>query len=177
MQQGSAFRLTSAQVSFEINVITPFSGVTLEIGGAVETYWKAIASPVSTPAAKLTTTRFVPPPRSFASAQTSPSMHSLSTAGGHSLTHSSLSGNFLYVTVQVTRDLQPVLFAEWQLPEDGFDVGVADVTLAQFLALAERRGRHKLPTSSSSLTAKDIQAAVSQSMVALSDLLKVRFAS
>ena len=104
-------------------------------------------------------------------------MHSLSTAGGHSLTHSSLSGNFLYVTVQVTRDLQPVLFAEWQLPEDGFDVGVADVTLAQFLALAERRGRHKLPTSSSSLTAKDIQAAVSQSMVALSDLLKVSGAS
>lgn len=164
-------------MSFEINVVTPFSGVTLEIGGAVETYWKAIASPVSAPATKLKTPRFIPPPRSFTSAQTSPSVHSITTAGSHSLTHSSLSGNFFYITVQVTRDRQPVIFSEWQLPEDGYDVGVSDVTLEQFQALAERRGRHILPSGSSSLSAKEIQGVISQSMVALSDLLKVSRAS
>lgn len=148
--------------------------MTLEIGGAVETYWKAIASPVSAPAAKLTTPRFIPPSRSFASAHTSPSVHSIATAGSHSLTHSSLAGNFFYITVQITRDLQPVVYSEWKLPDDTFDIGVADVTLVQFLALAERRGRRSLPPSNSSLSVKDIQGAITHSMVALSDLLKVR---
>ncbi|EKM59343.1 uncharacterized protein PHACADRAFT_136945 [Phanerochaete carnosa HHB-10118-sp] len=161
------------EVSFEIITVTPFSGVTLEIGGAVETYWKAIASPLSTPSAKATTPRFMPPSRSLASAQTSPSAHSIISSGSHSLTHSSLSGSFFYITVQVTRDLQPVAYPEWRLPDDTFDLGVADVTLAQFLALAERRGRRPLPPASSSLSIKDIQAVISRSMVALSDLLKI----
>lgn len=162
------------EVSFEIITVTPFSGVTLEIGGAVETYWKAIASPLSTPAAKVTTPRFIPPARSLASAQTSPSVHSIAaTTGSHSLTHSSLSGNFFYITVQVTRDLHPVVYADWLLPDETFELGVADVTLAQFLALAERRGRRSLPPAHPSLSIKDIQGVISHSMVALADLLKI----
>ena len=48
------------QVSFEIDIISPFDGVTLEIGGAVETYWKSLAVPHTVPApiAKTATPRF-----------------------------------------------------------------------------------------------------------------------
>lgn len=150
--------------------MTPFSGVTLEIGGAIETYWKSIASPVSTPAAKLSTPRFMTPSRSLASAQTSPSVHSFATVAGHSLTHSSLSGNFIYITVQVTRDLQPVVYSAWRLPEDAYDVGVADVTLAQFQALASRAGRRYVPSNFA--TINDLQHALAASMISLADLLK-----
>lgn len=159
------------EVSFNVNVITPFSGVTLEIGGAVETYWKSIASPVSTPAAKLVVPRFSSPGRSIGSAQTSPATHSMATVGSHSLTHSSVSGNYIYVTVQVTRDLQPVVYPEWRLPEEAYDLGVADLTLAQFSSLASRLRRAFVPpTAALSLT--DLQRTIAQSMTSLSELLK-----
>ena len=59
----------------------------------------------------------------------------------HTVTLSSLSGNYIYAVVQVTRDLQPVLYGEQLLPESSYDLGVADVTLAQFDALANRLDR------------------------------------
>lgn len=168
-----------AQISFEVNVITPFSGVTLEIGGAVETYWKSISTPVSTPTARFSSPRFMPPPRSIASAQTSPSTYSLTTTGNHALTHSSVSGNFIYITVQVTRDLQPITFCEWRLPEETYELGVADVSLSQFMTLSHRVGRSRLPASavSSSTTLHNLHKAIAGSMMPLSDLLKVSASS
>jgi len=59
----------------------------------------------------------------------------------HTVTLSSLSGNYVYAVVQVTRDLQPVLYGERLLPESSYDLGVADITLAQFDALANRLDR------------------------------------
>lgn len=56
----------------------------------------------------------------------------------HTVTLSSLSGNYLHAVVQVTRDLHPVLYYDLLLPETSFDLGVADVTLAQFEALAKK---------------------------------------
>jgi CDK inhibitor PHO81 len=59
----------------------------------------------------------------------------------HTVTLSSLSGNYIHAVVQVTRDLQPVLYDALLLPESSFDLGVPDVTLAQFEALANRLDR------------------------------------
>ena len=128
---------------------------------------------MSTPAAKLITPRFAPPSRAIGSAQTSPATHSMATVGSHSLTHSSVSGNYVYLTVQVTRDLQPVAYAQWRLPEDAYDLGVADVTLEQFANLSRRLGRgFTLPPTPVSLS--DLHTMISRSMASLSDLLKVR---
>ena len=95
----------------------------------------------------------------------------MATVGNHSLTHSSVSGNYVYLTVQVTRDLQAVVFPEWRLPEDAFDLGVADLTVAQFSALATRLGRtFALPPTPVSLG--DLHRIIARSMTSLSDLLK-----
>ena len=117
--------------------MTPFSGVTLEIGGAIETYWKSIASPVSTPAAKLSTPRFMTPSRSLASAQTSPSVHSFATVAGHSLTHSSLS--------DPTGDAQASLDGIWkvssrQTPLSSRLIDVLDSAIAGMAKYHRRRG-------------------------------------
>ncbi|KAH9899788.1 cyclin-dependent protein kinase inhibitor [Cubamyces lactineus] len=129
------------EVSFEVNIISPFNGVKLEIGGAVETYWKSLAMPVPSSSSKILAPRPPQHGRPLGSAQTSPSNPSLAMAGGHSLTHSSVTGSYIYVTVQVTRDLHPVIFADWKLPDDHYDLGVSDVTLAQFQSLGVRLGR------------------------------------
>ncbi|KAJ8456398.1 hypothetical protein ONZ51_g12151 [Trametes cubensis] len=129
------------EVSFEVNIISPFNGVKLEIGGAVETYWKSLAMPVPSTSSKILPPRPPQHGRPLGSAQTSPSNPSLAMAGGHSLTHSSVTGSYIYVTVQVTRDLHPVIFADWKLPDDHYDLGVSDVTLAQFQSLGVRLGR------------------------------------
>lgn len=163
-------------MSFEVNIITPFSGVKLEIGGAVETYWKSLAMPVpgGSNSAKLLTPR--PPQqhaRTLGSAQTSPSTQTLAQAFGHSLTHSSVTGSYIYVTVQVTRDLHPVVFPEWRLPDESYELGVADVTLSQFQSLAVRLGRGRTPpdpSSPPSLWTKWIAS----SMISMQELLRVR---
>lgn len=161
------------EVSFEVNIITPFSGVTLEIGGAVETYWKSLATPVPTPGARSTTPRPMQPGRPTGSAHASPANPFLTVSGGHSLTHSSVTGSYIYITVQVTRDLHPVVFAEWLLPETGYDVGVADVTLEQFEQLAIRSGRHIFPSEQTNFSPVQWHRSISRSMLSLASLLKI----
>ncbi|PIL37231.1 transporter [Ganoderma sinense ZZ0214-1] len=162
------------EVSFEVNIITPFGGVKLEIGGAVETYWKSLAMPVpGGSSAKLLTPRPPQQPgRTLGSAQTSPSTQTLAQAFGHSLTHSSVTGSYIYVTVQVTRDQHPVVFPEWRLPDESYELGVADVTLSQFQSLAVRLGRGRAPPDASSppsLWARWIAS----SMISMQELLRI----
>lgn len=147
--------------------MTSFDGVTLEVGGDVETYWKSMAMPISSIPAPVW-----PKHTSYTgSAQTSPSAHSVASSAGHAFTISSLHGNYVYVVVQVTRDFHPVVYPDWLLPDTGFDLGVADVTLAQFEALAKRFGRSLSMTNAS--MALDWPALISHSMVSLAQLMKV----
>lgn len=119
-----------------MNIVSPFEGVTLEVGGAVETYWKSMT--LAAPTMDSAISQRVPvSSRAMDSTNTSPSI--LSTAP--STTVSSLQNNYLFVTVQVTRDLHPVIYSDWLLPQSEFNLGVGDVTLAQFEALAARIGR------------------------------------
>src|SRR5436189_5867736 len=98
------------QVSFEVNIIKPFDGVTLEVGGAVVTYWKTTASPISsTPSQPSISGGFQHP----CSAETSPSNYSVTSPARHGLTVSSLAGNYVYAVIQVTRDLHPVICFDW----------------------------------------------------------------
>jgi CDK inhibitor PHO81 len=128
-------------VGFEICIIKAFKGVTLEIGGDIETYWKSMTTTIASPPK----TSFSGPPPFSTSAHSSPSVCSgygaKTRASFSALTVSSLQGQYIRVTVQVTKDLQPVICSEWILPGTGFDLGVCDVTLAQFESLASRLGR------------------------------------
>ncbi|KAF8211453.1 cyclin-dependent protein kinase inhibitor [Mycena galopus ATCC 62051] len=156
------------EVDFEVNIVSPFDGVTLEVGGDVETYWKSLAMPLAS----------VPhrgpsrwPHRSnligASSAHTSPSSHSITSSVSQASTISSLRGSYLYLIVQVTRDLHPVVCADWVLPHSNFDLNVSDVTLAQFEALALETGRNVTAQTD------DWPKLVSSSMVSLAQLLKI----
>ncbi|KAJ6516210.1 cyclin-dependent protein kinase inhibitor [Mycena sanguinolenta] len=156
------------EVDFEVNIVTPFDGVTLEVGGDVETYWKSLAMPLAS----------VPhrgpsrwPHRSnligASSAHTSPSSYSITSSSAQASTISSLRGSYLYLIVQVTRDLHPVVCADWILPQSHFDLRVSDVTLVQFEALARETGRN-VPSQTD-----DWPKLASSLMVSLAQLLKI----
>jgi len=166
------------QVSFNINVITPFEGVTLEIGGAVETYWKSLAI-ASTPPMPRRTISSLSRPRPIASAQASaqasPAGSTVVASAAQAIAVSSIVGNHVYLTVQVTRDLQPVVFSDWRLPEAFFDLGVADVTLHQFESLATRSGRNLRIPEGLSPSASDWHNWASSAMTSLESFMKVRF--
>ncbi len=178
-------RFFSPQVSFEINIITPFEGVTLEIGGAVETYWKSLAVPHTAPApsAKTATPRLSRARQLGSAPLGSPTGSPITvTSKAQPITISSITGSYVYITVQVTQDLQPVVFGEWQLPQQDFDLWVADVTLAQFEALARRKGMELRANGSSSSTngggvmpstPSEWHSLIRRSMVSLEHLLKV----
>jgi CDK inhibitor PHO81 len=155
------------KVDFEVTIVTSFKGVTLEVGGDLETYWKSTAGGQLT---QLTPPRnHRPHPNHIGSALSSPG-YAASKGGGQTLTISSLQGNYLYVVVQVTRDLHPVVYFDWLLPGIEFELGVADVTLAQFEALAERLGRNEILAGN---TVGDWARSVSGFMISLDKLLKV----
>ena len=90
-------------------------------------------------------------------------------SAGNALTISSLKDNYIYVVVQVTRDFHPVIFGNWLLPESGFDLGVADVTLHQFESLAVRLRKDLDFTDDST----DWRRVAAESMVSLSRLMMV----
>jgi len=90
----------------------------------------------------------------------------------HTLTLSSLVGNHVHIIVQVTRDLHPVIFNDYLLPEASFDLNVSDVTLEQFLALARRveRGDNLLGKAAS---VPEWSRTLSHCMVTLADVVQV----
>ncbi|KAK7695463.1 hypothetical protein QCA50_000099 [Cerrena zonata] len=114
----------------------------------------------------------MPSTRRLPSAQNSPSNRPTTPLGAHSLTQSSVTGSYLYVTVQVTRDGHPVICSQWLLAEDNYELGVADVTLSQYLSLAERLDRKLGPLESSS-NLQEMYTTVVHSMTSLAHLLKV----
>ncbi|KAF8165070.1 cyclin-dependent protein kinase inhibitor [Crassisporium funariophilum] len=157
------------EVDFDINIVTSFDGVTLEVGGDLETYWKSTAISTSQ-ATHLTPPRTTLRPNHIGSVHASP-VYNASKSGSQTLTISSLQGNYLYVVIQVTRDLQPVVHSDWLLPDINFELGVTDVTLAQFEALALSLGRSEL--SAPGKGESDWAQLVDHSMVSLSRLLHV----
>ncbi|KAG5716083.1 Ankyrin repeat protein nuc-2 [Termitomyces sp. T112] len=155
------------EVDFEIKIITPFEGVTLDFGGDVETYWKSMTVPPSI--AQPDRPKWPHRSRLIGSAQASPSVHSINNEDGQFLTISSLQGTYIYAVVQVTKDLQPVIFSEWLLPGADFELGVSDVTLAQFESLAHRLGKGG-PIGTVSVG--ECASMLPRSMLSLAQLLK-----
>ena len=146
------------EVSFEFSIIKPFQGVQLEIGGKIETYWKS-TQPLNT------------------SSTGTPSLSSQSFNGGNSgpslVTASSLSGQFVRVFVQVTRDLVPVAYPSWRLPVDGLSLGVSEVTYLQFKAITSRISDPIASAKelSSAKNAQEAQSLISSCFTSLTNLL------
>ncbi|CAG8568265.1 9275_t:CDS:2 [Ambispora gerdemannii] len=107
------------EVSFEFAIVKPFRGVQLEIGGRVETYWKS-TNPITRSNSSLV----------------QPQAPSGITASF--ITASSLSDEYIRIVVQVTRDMIAVVYSDWMLPVDEFDLSVSDVTYKQFKTMSEK---------------------------------------
>ncbi|KAF9107115.1 phosphate system positive regulatory protein pho81 [Mortierella sp. GBA35] len=128
------------ELAFEYTVIRPFEGVRLEVGGRLETYWKSTNSIDSTISAAATPLTGTPPSLIPVSTSTSrgtlPHPAPQTTLAGNVIpsyiTASSLSGEYIQLSIQMTRDFIPVVFANWQLPVEGFDLALSDVSFAQF---------------------------------------------
>jgi CDK inhibitor PHO81 len=84
------------------------------------------------------------------------------------VTASSLSGEYVNVVVQVTKDGVPVVYPHWRLPVVGVDISVSDVSYDQFVALAEANQRQFSPPESSA--AADWYTAIAQSLTSLEHL-------
>ncbi|CAG8533496.1 12469_t:CDS:2 [Ambispora leptoticha] len=107
------------EVSFEFEVVKPFQSVQLEIGGRVETYWKS-TNPITLFNSRL-------------------ELPLVANGFTHSfITASSLSDEYIQIVVQVTRDMIAVVYSDWMLPVDEFDLSVSDVTYKQFKTMGER---------------------------------------
>ncbi|KAG8900763.1 ubiquitin-protein ligase peroxin 12 [Tulasnella sp. 408] len=176
------------QITFAACVVTPFQGAKLEVGGPVETYWKSTATgPSATPIARLPSRLLFghAPSRSVSSAansaitaspvvRASTSSSSVLPPAVSNVVFSSLSGEYIHAVVQVTRDNVPVVCSAYKLPVEDLDLGVADLTIEQFLALAKTR-RTELPpgVAGKELSSSEWRKLLRQTTMTLESLLKV----
>lgn len=164
---------TIGEVAFEVSCIKPFEGAQLEIGGRVETYWKSKVTPTAPtqdhahqfqshrPLSVSTSSPAVrPPPMAAQPLQRESAL----------VTASSLSGEYIHIVVQVTKDFIPVAYPDWNLPIPNFTIGVSDVTLSQFTSLAESTHR-QLPTDNTTTKAIEWHKLISTSMASLEQVL------
>ena len=91
----------------------------------------------------------------------------------HSLTVSSITGDYVYVVVQLTQDIQPVAYPSWKLQEDKFDLHIPDLTLAQFERLAVELRKNVGPREQQPTTSAQWYSVLKRSMLSLTELLSV----
>ncbi|KAI9475815.1 MAG: hypothetical protein EXX96DRAFT_574771 [Benjaminiella poitrasii] len=145
------------ELSYDYSVINPFRGVQLEIGGRIETYWKSTNTvlPPQQPTAEsdiqstASTSAFISTPQinlnnSTNSIVNGPVANNASSISSF-ITASSLSGDYIRVVVQLTKDFMPVVYANWMVPYQGLDLAVSDLTLQQFLRIGESILSEKQP--------------------------------
>jgi len=165
-------------VVLELECVRPFESVQLEIGGRVETYWKSTLpgdANAGNPSGARRQTGMgadsggmpaVDPPVAPAAAPVASEPSSYVTA-------SSLSGPYLRLVVQSTRDAVPVVWAHPTLPGDVYQPPVAQVTAVEFNTIAERTGRswRVSPEERDLLTLADWRAKLDECPVPLETLL------
>ncbi len=173
------------EVSFHAHCIKPFEGAQLEIGGRVETYWKSTVAAPSTAASQDHAHQYQPH-RPLSVSTSSPSMQSLGSSSAPKsgpsqkengfVTGSSLSGDYLRLVVQLTRDYKPVVYTTWRLPVAEVDVGVSDVTLQQCLNIAEATSKtlnKNIQSLAGTSRPGDWSTAIEGTIASLADILKV----
>ena len=162
---------TIGEVAFEVSCIRPFEKAQLEIGGRVETYWKSKVTPSTQSQDHAHSFQHRPLTISTSSPAIRPSVTSTSGAKEPALvTASSLSGEYVDVVVQVTKDRIPVAFPEYTLPIPGLDIGVSNVTYDQFLSLAQSTNKTFSPPTNTQ-SAGEWYKQINASLVSLEDLL------
>lgn len=177
---------TIGEVTCHVQCVRPFEGAQLEIGGRVETYWKSTTTAPSGLAGQDHAHQFQPH-RPLSISTSSPSMRSVMNANNHKsqsnelkesgfITASSLSGDYLHLVVQVTTDYKPVVYFEEHLPYDGLTIGVSEVTLEQFNALAnqqQKSAQYALNQVSKSATISEWYQAIRSGLCSLEEVLAV----
>ncbi|QRW05533.1 ankyrin repeats [Ceratobasidium sp. AG-Ba] len=125
------------KVAFDVCIITPFSSIGFDLGAKFQTYWKSSTVPLnaqSAPLARQHPSRMGGPN----SVHASPALNVAgSSVGGGTMMTSSLTGEFVHLVIQVTRDMVPVVYARRFLPVSGFDLPVGAVTYEQFRRLGQ----------------------------------------
>lgn len=151
-------------IRFFLECVCPYGSVQLQIGGRVETYWKSTLPGNNNPPL------VVPPPTQtgFVGRTDGHDSHDTSSY----VTASSLSGNYLRVKVQFTRDLVPVVCMSATLPVPVWGPRVAQVTVAEMQDIATKTSHNwDLPDDVTFYTLHDWEKKLSHSLVTLEHLL------
>ena len=100
------------------------------MGGAVETYWKS-----STSGLQSVISQHQNGPVKFV-AQNSPRvLHPTSLLASNLMTSSSLIGEYLMLSIQVSKDLIPIISDSRKVPDQVFSLSISDVTYDQLVNL------------------------------------------
>jgi CDK inhibitor PHO81 len=131
-------------VSFDFTIIRPFAGVHFDIHSRIETYWKST--------------------QTFESGG--------KAASQHLVTESSLSGQYLWVPVQVTSDHVAFVAPIWHLPVANVTLGVMDVTAEQLMAISSAQQGTVLEQLRAAQSPEDLRQLLQTAIIKLDDFLE-----
>ncbi|KAK9472424.1 uncharacterized protein V1510DRAFT_365627 [Dipodascopsis tothii] len=186
---------TIGEIAFKFHVIKPYQGTPLEITSSA-VYWKSTSQveAAAPAAAEVVSSTWAAAGLAGggvgvgglgsslglssslgASLATSHNTHLSVSQTNHAhsfVTASSLSGEYVRVFVQLTRDLVPVVYNKWAFPVHGLDLPVCELTAEQFQTFgragAPRDARARIAGAAG---ARAVFDALSDSFVTLADVL------
>lgn len=138
------------QVSFEFTIIKPFSGVQYDIHSRIETYWKST--------------------QTISGGKTKQAQ---STEQQHLVTESSLSGQYVWVPIQVTKDHVAFVCPTWRLPTSLMELFACEVNAPQLEKICDlARSKEQIVKQMREVkSVEDVQRLISTSYVPLSQFL------
>ena len=135
------------QISFEYSIVEPFAGVQFDIHSRIETYWK--------------------------STQTISGNKTKLQAQQHLVTESSLSGHYIWLPIQVTKDNIAVVCSTWMLPTKLARLAINEVNASELEAICHTK--ESIDTLVKSLQqssdVREVQQLVASSNIPLSRFL------
>lgn len=135
------------QLNIGVSIVTPFAHPLLSIGGKTETYWKA----------------------------TQPLINSRENHSSF-ITASSLSEEYIELTVQFTKDHQVVVYPENCILHDGLLICISSLTLDQCRTILSKQLKETF-VNSQAMTAKEYVKILYRSLMTLNEAIQVTFSS
>lgn len=161
------------QVSFEYTIIRPFSGVQFDIHSRIETYWKSTQTIAGNKVKNQNAMSGLVPP-GLSQQQHLHQQQQMQAQQQHLITDSSLSGEYIWTPIQVTRDNVAFVAPTWRVPSSLISLTTGELDAQEFEQICDliKPKQSIVDALRHANSPREVQHVVESSYIRLSDFLE-----
>lgn len=161
------------QVSFEFTIIRPFSGVQFDIHSRIDTYWKSTQT-IAGVKVKNQSMAGGSAPSIMSAQQQQQHQQQLQAQQQQLVTESSLSGQYIWTPIQVTRDNIAFVAPTWRAPSSliSLTTGELDAAEVEQICSVVKSKKSIIDALAQASSSQEVQGLVENSYIRLSEFLE-----